>query len=93
VQDSAGVAGRLGHANPTVTMTVYGHFLPEKDRAAADFLDDLLVLRTPRLAGLKADYDRVLRQRNSLGLPGALIPTDPGRYVARCQDGPCRLSI
>jgi hypothetical protein len=33
---------RLGHANPTVTMTVYGHFLPEKDRAAADFLDDLL---------------------------------------------------
>jgi DNA replication and repair protein RecF len=29
-------------------------------------LDDLLVLRTPRLAGLKADYDRVLKQRNSL---------------------------
>lgn len=30
------------------------------------FLDDLLVLRTPRLAGTKSDYDRVLRQRNSL---------------------------
>lgn len=30
------------------------------------FLDDLLVLRTPRLAGVKADYDRVLRQRNTL---------------------------
>lgn len=30
------------------------------------FLDDLLVLRTPRLAGLRADYDRVLKQRNSL---------------------------
>lgn len=30
------------------------------------FLDDLLVLRTPRLAGVRADYDRVLRQRNSL---------------------------
>jgi integrase len=40
--DPRTVAGRLGHANPTVTMTVYGHFLPEKDRAAADFLDDLL---------------------------------------------------
>ena len=25
------------------------------------FLDDLLVLRTPRLAGVRADYDRVLR--------------------------------
>jgi hypothetical protein len=25
-----------------VTMTVYSHFLPEMDRAAADFLDDLL---------------------------------------------------
>ncbi len=30
------------------------------------FLDELLVLRAPRLAGVMADYDRVLRQRNSL---------------------------
>ncbi len=30
------------------------------------FLDDLLVLRTPRLAGARSDYDRILRQRNSL---------------------------
>ena len=40
--DPRTVAGRLGHANPAITMTVYGHFLPEKDRAAADFLDGLL---------------------------------------------------
>jgi DNA replication and repair protein RecF len=30
------------------------------------FLDDLLVMRTPRLAGVRQDYERVLRQRNSL---------------------------
>ncbi|MEV7429518.1 MULTISPECIES: DNA replication/repair protein RecF [unclassified Nocardioides] len=30
------------------------------------FLDDLLVLRAPRLAGVRSDYDRVLKQRNSL---------------------------
>jgi len=30
------------------------------------FLDDLAVLRSPRLAGTRADYDRVLKQRNSL---------------------------
>ena len=30
------------------------------------FLDQLLVLRTPRLSGVLADYDRVLRQRNTL---------------------------
>lgn len=30
------------------------------------FLDDLMVLRTPRLAGVRADYERVLKQRNSL---------------------------
>jgi DNA replication and repair protein RecF len=30
------------------------------------FLDDLLVLRSPRLAGVRADYDRILKQRNSL---------------------------
>ncbi|GAA4816844.1 DNA replication/repair protein RecF [Nocardioides caeni] len=30
------------------------------------FLGDLLVLRTPRYAGVQADYDRVLKQRNTL---------------------------
>ncbi|HEV7567454.1 MAG TPA: DNA replication and repair protein RecF, partial [Microbacteriaceae bacterium] len=30
------------------------------------FLDQLLVQRTPRLAAVLADYDRVLKQRNSL---------------------------
>ena len=30
------------------------------------FLDDLLVLRAPPHAGVRADYDRVLRQRNTL---------------------------
>jgi DNA replication and repair protein RecF len=30
------------------------------------FLDELLTLRTPRYAGVRADYDRVLRQRNAL---------------------------
>jgi DNA replication and repair protein RecF len=29
-------------------------------------LDDLLVARAPRFAGVRADYDRVLRQRNAL---------------------------
>jgi DNA replication and repair protein RecF len=30
------------------------------------FLDELLVLRAPRFAGVRADYERVLRQRNAL---------------------------
>ncbi|RSM84499.1 DNA replication/repair protein RecF [Kibdelosporangium aridum] len=30
------------------------------------FLDDLLVLRAPRYAGVRSDYERVLRQRNAL---------------------------
>jgi len=30
------------------------------------FLDDLLVARWPRLAGVRSDYERVLRQRNTL---------------------------
>ncbi|MGH8970639.1 MAG: DNA replication/repair protein RecF [Actinomycetes bacterium] len=30
------------------------------------FLDELLVTRAPRLAGVRADYDRVLKQRNAL---------------------------
>ena len=30
------------------------------------FMDELLVLRTPRMSGVMTDYDRVLRQRNTL---------------------------
>ena len=30
------------------------------------FLDDLVMARTPRLAGVRADYDRILKQRNAL---------------------------
>jgi len=30
------------------------------------FLDELLVLRAPRYAGVRADYEKVLRQRNAL---------------------------
>jgi DNA replication and repair protein RecF len=30
------------------------------------FLDDLVVARSPRLAGVRADYERVLKQRNTL---------------------------
>ena len=35
------------------------------------FLDDLLVARAPRFAGVRADYDRVLKQRNALLKSGA----------------------
>ena len=30
------------------------------------FLDDLLVARAPRFAGVRSDYERVLKQRNTL---------------------------
>lgn len=30
------------------------------------YLDDIIATRTPRLAGVKADFDRVLKQRNAL---------------------------
>jgi DNA replication and repair protein RecF len=35
------------------------------------FRDELLVLRHPRFAGVRADYDRVLKQRNALLKSGA----------------------
>ena len=30
------------------------------------FLDEVLVMRAPRLAGVRSDYDRILKQRNAL---------------------------
>lgn len=35
------VAGRLGHRNVSVTLNTYSHFVPAKDRDAADFLGKL----------------------------------------------------
>jgi DNA replication and repair protein RecF len=45
------------------------------------FLDDLLVLRAPRLAGVQADYDKVLRQRVAL-LKSAGAPRRTGAGAA-----------
>jgi integrase len=35
------VAGRLGHRNPSTTLNVYSHFVPETDREAADALGQI----------------------------------------------------
>ena len=43
------------------------------------FLDDLLVASAPRLAGVRADYDRVLKQRNALLKTAFLARRAPGR--------------
>lgn len=40
--DPRTVAGRLGHANPNVTLAVYAHFVPERDREAAEVMEGLL---------------------------------------------------
>jgi DNA replication and repair protein RecF len=49
------------------------------------FLDELLVSRTPRFAGVRADYDRVLRQRNAL-LKSAGAAIKAGRGDVRTLD-------
>lgn len=36
------VAGRLGHANPSITLSIYAHFLPSADKLAADVIGDAL---------------------------------------------------
>ena len=52
------------------------------------FLDDLVVSRWPRLAGVRADYERVLRQRNTLlkSLAGRSRGTPVGADAAGTLD-------
>ncbi len=50
------------------------------------FLDELLVLLAPRFAGVRADYDRVLRQRNAL-LKQATPARRRGRPAERADLG------
>jgi DNA replication and repair protein RecF len=49
------------------------------------FLDDLLVARAPRFAGVRADYERVVRQRNAL-LKSAGATIRSGRGDVRTLD-------
>ena len=49
------------------------------------YLDDLLVARQPRFAGVRADYDRVLKQRNAL-LRTAYLARKVGGTGGRTSD-------
>ena len=52
------------------------------------FLDDLLVARQPRWAGVRADYDKVLKQRNALLKSAAPVLRRGGRARSRPTDEP-----
>lgn len=45
------------------------------------FLDELITARSPRMAGVRSDYDRVLKQRNTLLKSAALARRHGGRSV------------
>ena len=40
--DARSVAGRLRHASPAVTLSVYSAFLPLRDRNAVDVIDRII---------------------------------------------------
>ena len=50
------------------------------------FLDDLLVQRQPRWAGVRSDYDKVLKQRNALLKSAAPVLRKAGRRHTRPGD-------
>ncbi|MFD7707996.1 DNA replication/repair protein RecF [Streptomyces sp. NPDC059785] len=45
------------------------------------FLDELITARSPRIAGVRSDYDRVLKQRNTLLKSAALARRHGGRTM------------
>jgi DNA replication and repair protein RecF len=52
------------------------------------FLDDLLVARQPRWAGVRSDYDKILKQRNALLKSAAPVLRKGARRRARPGDEP-----
>ena len=52
------------------------------------FLDDLLVQRQPRWAGVRADYDKILKQRNALLKSAAPVLRKGARRPPRPGDQP-----
>jgi DNA replication and repair protein RecF len=50
------------------------------------FLDELLAARTPRFSGVRADYDRVLKQRNALLKSAGAVSRRGGNLDLRTLD-------
>ncbi len=80
------IAGRLGHANPSLTLRTYAHFLDAADRDAATAIGRLVAgLMTPSTApdGLPVG---VSQPQHSIG-PGEmdLIAIDYGRDMVVCR--------
>jgi DNA replication and repair protein RecF len=46
--------------------------------ARRQFLDDIMIQRSPRMAGVKADYERVVKQRNALLKQASQAPRKRG---------------
>ena len=45
--DVATIAARMGHSDPSITLSVYTHALPQRDREAAATMDQLLTAALP----------------------------------------------
>lgn len=56
------------------------------------FLDDLLVARQPRWAGVRADYDKALKQRSALLKSAVHLWREPGRGQGQRRGGGPRLA-
>jgi integrase len=37
------VSKRLGHAKPSITLDIYGHFMPSLQEKAAEIMDELII--------------------------------------------------
>lgn len=55
--------------------------LVKGDPGERRFLDELVTARSPRMAGVRSDYDRVLKQRNTLLKTAALARRHGGRSM------------
>lgn len=66
------VSGRLGHANPSITLSVYTHFVEASDQAAANVMGDLLSKSRPEpKARTKSSASSGARPTRGVGRKGA----------------------
>jgi integrase len=59
------IAGRLGHANPSVTLRTYAHFLDVADREAAAALGEVVAALAPDAAIASSTHDHSHEQRQA----------------------------
>jgi len=76
------VSRRLGHSNPSVTLDIYGHYLPGIQKEAASMMDELVTPIAIKCQQIGSSQERLSKERSDLTEYVAIADSHAATYGA-----------